>query len=293
MLRKLMKHEFKALGRYFLPMLAFIVILTPLFSIMMRLGFTSDANGITAVMAVLSLTSFIIMLFAMYIAVYIFIILRFYRTTATSEAYLTFTLPAKPSQILCSKLIIAAVYQIITFAVTILSIIGTLFITGILKPDYISRFFDMVRTAFDMYPEAGSVMRTTLILILIGMLISAFASSLQFYCSIMLGQLFNNHRVLISIGMYVGIYIVMQMVSMIVSIPVAMNSIMNSNSVTINDTAFGTEYAINAGDTIEQFIQTMTDMNSSLLVGFTISIVFGVAFYITTVMIMKKKLNVR
>lgn len=292
MLRKLMKHEFQALGRYFLPMLAFIIILTPLFSIMMRFGFASDSSGITTIMAFLSLTSFIIMLFAMYIAVYIFIILRFYRTTATSEAYLTFTLPAKPSQILCSKLIIAAVYQIITFAVTFLSIIGTLFITGVLKPDHISRFFQMFRTAFDMYPDAVRVMRTFLILLLLGMLISAFTSTLQFYCSIMLGQLFNNHRVLISIGMYVGIYIIMQMVSMIIAIPIAMNNMISTNSITINDTMYGAEYSIQS-NTIEQFIQSMEDANSSILVGFIISIVFGIAFYITTVMIMKKKLNVR
>lgn len=285
MLRKLMKHEFKALGRYFLPMFAFILVLTPLFSIMMRFGFDSDANGIISIMAVLSMTSFIIMLFAMYIAVYIFIILRFYRTTATSEAYLTFTLPAKPSEILCSKLIIAAIYQIITVIITIFSIFSTLFIVGILKPVYIRDFFSMVGKVLDMYPEICNVLRTSLILFLLAMIIGAFAGTLQFYCSIMLGQLFNNHRILISIGMYIGIYIVMQMVSFIATIPITLSNI--RSSVAVDDSTMITEY------TVDQFIETMTNMNSSLLVGFAISIVFSIAFYITTVMIMKKKLNVR
>ncbi len=288
MLRKLMKHEFKALGRYFLPMFAFILVLTPLFSIMMRFGFDSDANGIISIMAVLSMTSFIIMLFAMYIAVYIFIILRFYRTTATSEAYLTFTLPAKPSEILCSKLIIAAIYQIITVIITIFSIFSTLFIVGILKPVYIRDFFSMVGKVLDMYPEICNVLRTSLILFLLAMIIGAFAGTLQFYCSIMLGQLFNNHRILISIGMYIGIYIVMQMVSFIATIPITLSNI--RSSVAVDDSTMITEYTV---DTVDQFIETMTNMNSSLLVGFAISIVFSIAFYITTVMIMKKKLNVR
>ena len=41
---------------------------------------------------------------------------------------------------------------------------------------------------------------------------------MKVYCSIAIGQLFRNHRVLISIGMYFGIYFALQFISMILSI---------------------------------------------------------------------------
>ena len=38
MLKKLIKHEFKDTMRLFIPMFGFIVVLTPIFSLMMSLG---------------------------------------------------------------------------------------------------------------------------------------------------------------------------------------------------------------------------------------------------------------
>lgn len=293
MLKKLIKHEFKALGRYFLPMFALILVLTPFFSLFMRLGFHGEGNSITGIMAVFSIASFTLMLFAMFTAVYIFVIIRFYRTTATSEAYLTFTLPASVSQILWSKLIVSALYQLLTFVVAFLSIFGTLIIAGALSISQISDLFTQIGYAFDSFPELADILQITLILSLISLIIGLFASSLQFYCSIMLGQLFNNHRILISIGMYIGIYIVMQMVNLIVTLPVTMSTMLNSSSINMNDGNTVIEHEFSAGANMDVFYETMKNMNSSIVIAIIMSLLFSIVFYIVTVMIMKKKLNVR
>ena len=290
MLKKLLKHEFKALGRYFLPMFALIILLTPVFSLLMRFGFREDALSATSIMAGFSMGTFVLMLVAMYVAVYIFIILRFYRTTATSEAYLTFTLPASPSQILWSKLVVAALYQILTFIIAVASIFATIFIAGAITPGQFGEFISQFSSVMSNYPELADTLQVSLLLFIVAFLIGLLVSTLQFYCSIMLGQLFNSHRVLISIGMYIGIYVVMQIVSLIITLPITLQNMMNTASITTT----GDSTPITAiQDEMEFFHQTVNSMNSTILASCIMSVVFGVVFYVVTVMLMKKKLNVR
>ena len=290
MLKKLIKHEFKALGRYFLPMFALIILLTPIFSLLMRFGFREDSLTATGIMAGFSLGTFILMLVAMYVAVYIFIILRFYRTTATSEAYLTFTLPATPSQILWSKLLVAAIYQTLTFIIAVVSIFATILIAGAISPAQFGKFCNEFSSVMSNYPELADALQISLLLFIVAFIIGLFVSTLQFYCSIMLGQLFNNHRVLISIGMYIGIYVVMQIVSLIITLPLTLQNMMNTASMT---TTGDSTHITAIQDEMEFFHQTVSNMNSTILASCIMSVVFGVVFYLVTVMLMKKKLNVR
>ena len=277
MLKKLLKYEFKALGRYFLPLYAFVIVLTPIFSFMMRVGFRDEAGMVTALSALLSTLGFISMLLAIFIASYALILVRFYRTTATSEAYLTFTLPATPGQILWSKLLTAVTYELTCFIVIFAAIFSMLFLSGALT---LSDINDMFGELFRILREHTNIVAPTLILWLISMLVGAFTSILQFYCSVMLGQLFNSHRVLISIGFYVAIYIAEQFVSTIVSLSEFLTSEPDY-------------YSSSVGFEISFLNGLTTGMNSSLIIALIINIVFGAAFFISTIMIMKKRLNVR
>ena len=63
MLKKLIKHEFKDTMRLFIPMFGFIVVLTPIFSLMMSLGSqpynenTADALSTTIYLWLIPLTA--------------------------------------------------------------------------------------------------------------------------------------------------------------------------------------------------------------------------------------------
>ena len=144
MLKKLIKHEFIAMARYFLPLYLFAIILTPVFSLIFRLGLDENAGPVTGIMSGLGITGFIFTMVALFIASSIFIVIRFYRTTATSEAYLTFTLPAKPGQILCSKLLVASIWQLASFVVALIAILGMLLISGIFTPAQMSHGISML-----------------------------------------------------------------------------------------------------------------------------------------------------
>lgn len=274
MLGKLCKHEFKALSRYFLPIYIFMIILTPIFSLSIRFMDTTseNPNTIAIVLGTLSIVGFVVMIIALVISSYIMIILRFYRTTATSEAYLTFTLPVTPNQILLSKWLMAVVWQIFSLIMAVVFLFGMLFISGVTSPGTILNGFREFLDILINHPELnGGLTRIDVILTLVMMIVGVLTAALQFYCSIMLGQLFNEHRVLASIGMYVAIYIVVQVLSTMVILPVAYK----------NGTA-----AIEAGTTYNSATPT-------LLISIVLNVVLGIVFYIVTSLIMKKRLNVR
>lgn len=266
MLGKLIKHEFIALSRYFLPLYVFAIVLTPVFSLLFRLGLHDNAIPLTAIMSAFGITGFTLSMIALFIASSILIVIRFYRTTATSEAYLTFTIPAKPGQILLSKLIVSSVWQLASFIIGCIAIVGMIIIAGVFTPAEIaSGISEMIKYLF--VDSNVSVPITFSLYALCG-IIGIPSGILIFYCSIMLGQLFNEHRVIASFGMYMAITTVVQIFSMVITLPLA----------TIGDVS---DAAI------------ISNMNITIALATALNIIFGAACYVVTAFIMKKKLNVR
>ena len=91
MLGKLLKQEFGATARYFIPLYGIILVLTPLFALMMRMmqQLDMDSAGLNVLsgMAVFGILGYSFLIIAIFIATLILIVIRFYKTTATSEAY--------------------------------------------------------------------------------------------------------------------------------------------------------------------------------------------------------------
>ena len=93
MLKKLIKHEFKDTMRLFIPMFGFIVVLTPIFSLMMSLGSQPyDENTADALSLVFGsgIIGYCLLLFGLLIVTQVLIAIRFYKTMTSQEAYLTF-----------------------------------------------------------------------------------------------------------------------------------------------------------------------------------------------------------
>lgn len=275
MLGKIIKHEFIATRRLYLPLYLMVLVLTPVFALMFRFGTESDAGSIPAILSVFGIIGFIIAIIALFIASTIFIILRFYRTTATSEAFLTFTLPASPTQILTGKLLVATIWQILTFFMSFIAIAGLLMMSYVDSMHSLSQMFSELQMLPDYFYSMGIAMPElahTLVLMGILLLIGTPSGILIYYCSIMLGQLFNDHRVIASIAMYAAITFVLQFVSMILAIPITLG--MSDSSGT--DTA-----------------GILANFNTTTLLSLILSLVFGVICFVVTDLVMKKKLNVR
>lgn len=274
MLGKLFKHEFIATRRMYLPLYLLLLVLTPVFSLLFRLGIKGATTPVNTILSTLGIAGFVLTMLALMVASCIFIVMHFYRTTATSEAFLTFTLPAKPHQILIAKLVTASIWQILSTVMAFVAIFSLLLISGTLNLHDIASARENMIQLISISGIPGSSTALFVFLMLAIFVIGTPCGILLYYFAIMLGQLFNDHRVIASIAMYGAITFVIQFVSMFLSFPITSS---------MEETIDSTNAAI-------AFVQTM---NTTLLLSLILCIIMGIISFIGTIFIMKKKLNVR
>lgn len=271
MLGKLIKHEFKATGRLFLLLYAFIVLLTPIFSLFFRLA--DGDHPLQATVGGLSIFGYIIMCIAVFFATYIFIVMRYYKTIATSEAYLTFTLPVSTHQIIISKVLVSFVWSCASTLLFILSIISMTFISGIWTFEEAGEFLSELFELLSMQGVAPGALFW--ILTFLSLLVGVLLSCLQFLFSIAVGQLSKAHRVLMSVGIYFASYMAIQWITTLVTFPLMLMMPQEE----LIETA--------------QEMEVMYDMlNLTLGISLILSIIFGAVFYIVSARLLKKRLNV-
>lgn len=218
MLGKLIKHEFKDTMRLFLPIFGLIAVLTPVFSLMMSLGTNynglsgDEAYGLDLVFGS-GIVGYILLLFGLMIVTQILIVIRFYRTMASTEAYLTFTLPAKTHSILFSKWLVSMIWYIIACVLAAASVL-TVFL--IATPVTLEQIGSMIRSTFTFLNTQDLV---SLFLLFLFILISLSLTILRMYTSVMIGQLAKTHRIALSIGVYLALSQGLQIVIAMLSIP--------------------------------------------------------------------------
>lgn len=115
MLWKLLKYDFRSMGKSFALIwpAALVLALINHFTLPYDEGVV-ETNELLAVVLIIA---FVSVLFAMFVAVMIFVIQRFYKGLLGDEGYLMHTLPVGPGQLVLSKLICAVVTSVVSMAV--------------------------------------------------------------------------------------------------------------------------------------------------------------------------------
>lgn len=117
MLGKLIKYEFKACSRYFLPIYIAILAIFTLNGFTLQNFGNEDNNIFSVIMFVLLISIISIFIFlSLYVTVK-----RFANSIFGSEGYLTNTLPVKPTEIVFSKAFTMLLYSIISVVVFIIA----------------------------------------------------------------------------------------------------------------------------------------------------------------------------
>lgn len=269
MLKKLIKHEFIATARLFLPLFIATILITPVFGLLFRIDLNINTNPLIGILTTLGIVAYTFLLIGVMVISQIFIITRFYRTTATSEAYLTFTLPASPTQILASKLITASIWLLASYLLIFLSVCVVAMMNGSLT--------DILNGFLAAMTESDGLAHSQLISLLISVgttfIVGIPSGILLYYCCIMLGQLFYEHRVISAFAMYIGLNTVVQVVSIVLFFLITPNWIWTS-----------------AADST----QAASNQVSIIYMYFTagLNLVFGIIYFFISNLIMKKKLNV-
>lgn len=258
MLRKILKHEFKATYRYFVPIYIVLAALTGFGCIIYPL-FDKYENVLAVIGFGLTMLAIVLGYFFIFMSPYIFLSMRFYQTTATREAYLTFTIPADTKTILFGKYLNALFWSVMTSALCYLSFFVFTCFTGNMKD------------AFEIDND--------LVLALLSILLSMSLAILTIFTAISLSQLVHEHRVLASLGFSAALYTIQQIVSVVVMLPIMFTRIESAVELSDNSFASGMQYS------------GSSDEHLTFLISFAISIIFSVAYFLISNYMLKKKLN--
>lgn len=213
MLKKLLKHEFKAMGRTLLPLFGAAILLSVFSAVFGRLFLNSDAItdfNILKILSTLLVIAFFVFIFAAVILSFTASIMRFKNNILGHEGYLTNVLPATTVQHIASKLITACVYQILASVTAVVSvIIFACIASGGFKIDWseqlhaLGKLFSLYGGRIAAYFTEGTVLS----------LASLVGLNLMLYASLAAGHSFNSKKVLKSVLAFVVFYFVSQIIN--------------------------------------------------------------------------------
>nr|WP_303243995.1 ABC transporter permease [uncultured Cellulosilyticum sp.] len=213
MLGKLLKYEFKATSRTFVPLYIALVLV----AIINNLFMTNDISFGFGIMIMIMVGLFI----ALGVLTLVVLIQRFNKNLLGDEGYLMFTLPVKPYQLILSKLLITVFWTIIS---GIIAIITFIILVGGFNFTFIKEFFTVLFTQMDVISNAiGTAMqeeafRQALVMMITFCFIALFTyvgSILEIYLALSIGQLpvFSKHR---GITAFVAFFVINSILQMLV-----------------------------------------------------------------------------
>lgn len=268
MLGKTMKYEFKATARTFLPTYAVLLAV----SVLTRLA--SNFNGMSASFLFILLAVLVGVAFAAVgVITVVLIIYRFQTNLLSREGYLMHTLPVKPWQHIMAKLLTSTVWCLCSLIVCVAAI--AILAAVPMREVFGDSFFSDMKLVFQRMDELGikgSAIRFGVQLIVMSLL-SCFSFILCAYLALSIGQLANKHRIWASVGAYIGINTVTSYVSSRIGISLSINHLLAPARWT--------------------YAETLDFLNSGMLLGIALSLVFSVIFFFLTEMILRKKLNLK
>ncbi len=208
MFLKLLKHDFKAVFRYWWLLLPSLPVLCALLGISLRfMTFTAQGSESFAV-ALLVILVGLFMLFAFILVAAsalvtpILSLIRFYKHFYTDEGYLTFTLPVKRSTLFLSKLVNALIFDsmyvaLMTGSVSLLILI--------VEP---RAFSEICRLLFASFPAEIGVW--VFVFLLEGLLLSIasdlFSNLLLYFCITVGALIVKKAKLVAGLAIYYGVY---------------------------------------------------------------------------------------
>lgn len=276
MLGKLFKYEFKNTSKLMLTIYGIFIAST----LISTIGLSTDVMqaDIDSMPLVIQLLFFAVMMlyilsmFALFLVTFVYMCIHFYKTMYSDQGYLTHTLPVKPMAIFNVKLTTAWVWMMGSMILFVLSIF--IMMLGATKGE----LFDIVLNSpipqiLEKFEQVfGMKFLSFILLMIVTMAFSCVSYLLTVYASISIGQLFNQHKIVMAVVAGIAIYVLQQTAGSIVLLLTGnsyFNTYIYEDFVTVSDIIFSTP-------TIASMI---------------ISVLFAIAFYVICVVIQKKHLN--
>lgn len=275
MLGKLIKYEFKATSRYFVPIFIAMILVFFINSLLVYANLNYVEVNEVVVGIMIALTFGVIIALSI-IEIYVSA-KRFAQGVFGDEGYLTNTLPVKTHEIIISKTVVMFLFGLFSFIVMVFSI-GMVCVAmySSLHPEGIKSFWDSLEQA---YPFITSDLILAIVFFMISLIIGIISSPLLIFLCVSIGHLkaFVSHKYLVGILSYVIITVIVSIFS---------STRFDQIFAGMNSTA---EYV---NPTIENNIQTMTTFLNKLSVESILqSVILIVVCYAATQFIVSRKLN--
>lgn len=184
MLAKLLRYDFKAMFKIFLPLWGVLLVVSGINRLFTGAGLDAE-QGLGLVNSLMVLL-YVLLIMAVMVVTTVIIIARFYQGLLKDEGYLMFTIPVKPWQLLASKLISAMVISIISGVVALASVA------------IIAYFPEMGQVLAELWKMGMKNVPNFLplvILLVVSLFVGIICSVSQVYASMALGHLAGSHRV--------------------------------------------------------------------------------------------------
>lgn len=280
MLGKLLKHEFRAVGRTMLPVMGVLIILAGLANISIHYIDNVRSDFVELVLG-LFIAAFVFGIIAAVVMAFVVMIGRFYKNLLKDEGYLMMTLPVNVHSLVWSKLIVSCAWFIIT-VLAVYAVIGLTAanVASLDIGDIAEVFRDMppLRELLDtLYRNTGITggrLAGLFAEIFVLIIVSGLCCCLHFYAAMSLGHCFANNKVLLSVAFFVAISFVFNLLTPLFGMEV---------SVTVNGES---AMIIN-----QQALYVMKLMQKSMLYMLFYELFRGAVLYAATTLSLKKGLN--
>lgn len=212
MLRKLMKHEFRATGRIMLPLFILAIVSALGANVSTRKLLEMDNNFLN-VIGMLLLIAFVLAITAVCLVSFFLMIHRFYKNLLQDEAYVMMTLPVSVHMHIWSKLLVSLVWFAAAFVVVLLSILILAFDIQLLSDFFAS--IALIKLELQRLMQDERIIHIVLICaeIFVLLLVGGAVSCLQFYAPMAMGHSFSNRKVLMSVVFYFALTFAGQLIS--------------------------------------------------------------------------------
>lgn len=277
MLKKLLKYEFQATARYFLPLYLLIIVLALLTRLTMSITIESNQllkNLLVDLPSVLMAFAYGAGLLSIGLVTLLLVVQRFYSNLLGREGYLMFTLPVTPVKLLWSKLLAALVWGIASAAAVVVSLIVLLADQNIFW--YMRDFFGAL---LDLLSRGGTPVWMILLLGVAVLLTSALHAYLQIYAAIILGCQAKKYRILLGIVIYIGISMAEQFLMGVGMTILAL----------VPDFSMSLLYLFGYQQSTPEAVYSLFNLVLTGLLVF--NVVLGTGYYVLTWQMMKKRLN--
>ena len=272
MLRKLIKHEFRATGRVMLPLFLVLLVTSVGANFSVR-GMLDTRYKVLDVLGSLLVMAFAVAIFGVCVMSVVLMVRRFYKNLLQDEGYVMMTLPVSVHQHIWSKLIVSAVWFALTLVVVCLACLIMAFDVELVQQiaaGFRELFQEIYRNLSTYYAINGTaIVAEFLVLCFVG----CCAMCLQFYAALAIGHSFPNHKMAWSVLWFFLIQFIMQF--------------LGGMGIMLLDESWFHHLLLGWTDNISAMASVHLGMVTVILG----EVVYGAVFYILTTYFLKKRLN--